>query len=248
MMFFPALSLLSPFLIHLCYSVPDFFYYPSWAQVAYITSPLATPWWAEGTAIPQSIPAKHVDHDPTANVLTGFVFFFWIVTPIIYYKNIFFTSFLPIQSNTSYDRFGNEYNVTAILKPDLTIDLEKYRNYSPLFLSATFSLAYGLSFASITATIVHTFLYFRKQIWVQARRSLHEQPDIHARLMSRYPQVPDWYVCLVWIQFSSVNVYEGGTWLSSLPCSYLASLSLKYGRPTSWVIFHHQTDTFLNIP
>ncbi|KAJ7728560.1 hypothetical protein B0H14DRAFT_2410012, partial [Mycena olivaceomarginata] len=25
-------------------------------------------------------------------------------------------------------------------------------------------------------------------IWVQAHRSLHEQPDIHARLMSRYLQ------------------------------------------------------------
>ncbi len=25
---------------------------------------------------------------------------------------------------------------------------------------------------------MHAFLYFRKQIWVQARRSLHEQPDI----------------------------------------------------------------------
>ena len=35
---------------------------------------------------------------------------------------------------------------------------------------------------------MHAFLYFHKQIWVQARRALHEQPDIHARLMSKYPQ------------------------------------------------------------
>lgn len=35
---------------------------------------------------------------------------------------------------------------------------------------------------------MHAFLYFRKQIWVQARRSIHEQADIHARLMARYPQ------------------------------------------------------------
>ena len=28
---------------------------------------------------------------------------------------------------------------------------------------------------------------------VQARRSLGEQPDIHARLMSRYQQVPEWH-------------------------------------------------------
>lgn len=57
-------------------------------------------------------------------------------------------------------------------------------------ISTTFALSYGLSFAGITSTIVHAVLYFRKQIWVQANRSLHEQPDIHARLMSRYRQGP----------------------------------------------------------
>lgn len=54
-------------------------------------------------------------------------------------------------------------------------------------------MSYAMSFASITATLVHALLYFRKQIWVQARRSLHEQPDVHARLMSRYKQVPEWW-------------------------------------------------------
>ncbi|KAF8496643.1 hypothetical protein BU17DRAFT_13140, partial [Hysterangium stoloniferum] len=63
-----------------------------------------------------------------------------------------------------------------------------YEAYSPLFLSTTFTMTYKLSFASDTATLVHAFLYFRKQIWIQARRSLSEQPDIHVRLMSRYKQ------------------------------------------------------------
>lgn len=47
------------------------------------------------------------------------------------------------------------------------------------------------------ATITHTFLYYRKQIWVQARRSMSEQPDIHARLMSKYQQVPDWWYAVI---------------------------------------------------
>lgn len=61
--------------------------------------------------------------------------------------------------------------------------------YSPLWTICLFlTTLTSLSFASITATLMHAFLYFRKQIWVQARRSMHEQADIHARLMSRYPQ------------------------------------------------------------
>ncbi|KAK7687136.1 hypothetical protein QCA50_009639 [Cerrena zonata] len=155
-----------------------------WSQIAYIGSPLATPWWAE------------------ANIAVGFVFFFWFLTPVLYYTNTWFSKFMPISSRTSYDRFGQSYDVTQIINPDSTLNIEKYHAYSPLFLSTTFALTYGLSFASIAATLVHTFLFFRKQIWVQSRRSMSEQPDIHARLMSRYPQVPDWwYVCIFLVMF-----------------------------------------------
>lgn len=62
------------------------------------------------------------------------------------------------------------------------------------------------------ATIVHVFLYYRKQIVTQARRSLAEQPDIHARLMSQYPQVPEWwYGCIFLLMFVfgvvSIEIY-----------------------------------------
>ena len=102
-----------------------------------------------------------------------------------------------ISSRVSFDRFGNTYNVTEIINDDASLNVEKYRAYSPLFLSTTFAMSYGLSFASITATLTHTFLYFRKQIWVQSRRSMSEQPDIHARLMSHYPQVPEWWYGII---------------------------------------------------
>jgi OPT oligopeptide transporter protein len=38
-----------------------------WSQIAYIGSPLATPWWAE------------------ANIAVGFVFF-WFLTPLLYVR------------------------------------------------------------------------------------------------------------------------------------------------------------------
>lgn len=104
---------------------------------------------------------------------------------------------MPISSRTSYDNTGQEYQLHRILRSNGTFDEDAYHAYSPLFLSTTFVMSYGLSFAAITATIVHTFLYFRKQIWIQSQRSLTEQPDIHARLMSRYRQVPTWwYLCI----------------------------------------------------
>ena len=114
-----------------------------------------------------------------------------------------------------YDNTGLEYKVDRILNQDGTFNLARYKTYSPLFLSfvplfwrvsrfsmtpassTSFAIAYGLSFASITATIVHSILYFWKPIRVHLRRSLREQPDIHAKLMSNYRQVPEWWYAIV---------------------------------------------------
>ncbi|OSC97088.1 OPT oligopeptide transporter [Trametes coccinea BRFM310] len=170
-----------------------------WAQIAYIGSPLATPWWAE------------------ANVAVGFVFFFWIVTPILYYTNAWYSKFMPISSRTSFDRFGQTYDVSQIINDDASLNVAKYEAYSPLFLSTTFALSYGLSFASITATLTHTFLYFRKQIWVQSRRSMSEQPDIHARLMAKYPQVPEWWYGIVFISMFVFGVISIEVWNTQFP-------------------------------
>jgi OPT oligopeptide transporter protein len=115
-------------------------------------------------------------------------------------------------SSHSFDNRGKRYNVSRIINDDSSFNLEAYQAYSPLFLSSTFAIAYGLSFASITSTLTHTFLYYRKQIWIQARRSLSEQPDIHARLMSVYKEVPDWWYlsifCTCTIFYSLSSVYQ----------------------------------------
>lgn len=106
-----------------------------------------------------------------------------------------------MSSRISYDRYGNSYNVTAIINEDATLNVAQYEAYSPLFLSTVFAMSYGLSFASITSTLMHTILYFRKQIWTQSRRSMSEQPDIHARLMSYYRQVPEWWYAIILCTF-----------------------------------------------
>jgi OPT family small oligopeptide transporter len=170
-----------------------------WNQITYIGSPLATPWWAE------------------ANIFGGFVFFFWFLTPVLYFTNTWFGKFMPISSRTSYDNQMNSYNVSRILTADNTVNLQAYHDYSPLFISTTFAISYGLSFASITATLMHAFLYFRKQIWVQARRSLHEQPDIHARLMSRYPQVPEWWYLILFLSMFVLGVISIEVWPTQMP-------------------------------
>jgi hypothetical protein len=141
--------------------------------------------------------------------------------------------------------------VLNIINPDtLELDLEKYQQYSPLFLSTTFAVSYGLSFASITATLMHAFLYYRKQIWTQARRSLSEQPDIHARLMTRYPEVPEWWYAIVFVSMFvfgvvSIEVYktEFPVWAFVValvigPSFFFASLFKLLTLPCSVLLYH----------
>lgn len=41
-----------------------------WTEISWITSPLMVPWWAQ------------------VQVFTGFVIFYWIMTPALYYTNV----------------------------------------------------------------------------------------------------------------------------------------------------------------
>ncbi|KAK0475963.1 oligopeptide transporter [Armillaria luteobubalina] len=180
-----------------------------WAQIAYIGSPLATPWWAE------------------ANIFAGFVAFFcaYRLPPVLFpyadeYSNAWDSKYMPISSRGSYDHFGATYDVTKIVNPDATFNEAAYKAYSPLFISTTFAISYGLSFASITATITHAFLYFRKQIWTQARRAMNEQPDIHARLMSQYPQVPEWWYAIIFLAMFAFGVISIEVWDTKFPVQY----------------------------
>ncbi len=168
-----------------------------WGQIAFITSPLYTPWWA------------------AANMGFSVAFFYWFIAPILYvrlncfrlqfhvysfsehrllqYTNVWYSAYLPLFSSDTFDNTGKQYNVSQIINSDSSFNLQAYKAYSPIFLSISFAITYGLNFAAITATLTHTFLYYGKYIWFHARRPLSAQRDIHARLMSVYKEVPDWW-------------------------------------------------------
>ena len=186
-----------------------------WAQITYIGSPLATPWWAE------------------ANILAGFIFFFWIITPILHYKDVWSGKYMPISSRGSFDNTGHAYNVSRIINADATFNLQQYEAYSPLFISTTFAISYGLSFASITGTLTHALLFFRKQIWSQSRRSMNEQPDIHARLMARYPQVPDWWYATIFCALCRWYLLLNHPYIVQCQCLHSELSSSELGQQNS---------------
>ena len=153
-----------------------------WTQVTGFTfSPLMFPWHG------------------IANTLIGVVLFFMILASGLHYSGWQYSAYLPMSTSGSYDNTGSSYNVSRILTSDFELDLEAYQNYSPLFLSTTFTLAYGLSFASILALITHTILFHGQEIWTRARLSLGEEPDVHTKMMRKYKEAPWWWFGLAFL-------------------------------------------------
>ncbi|EFP80734.2 uncharacterized protein PGTG_06690 [Puccinia graminis f. sp. tritici CRL 75-36-700-3] len=160
-----------------------------WSQIAYIGSPLVVPWWAE------------------VNVIIGFIFFFYILGPVLYYTNTWSQAYLPLGGAGVYDRYGQPYNTTRVV--DLktgTLNLTAYREYSPLFLPTTFTAVYSIAFALATSAIVHTALYHGHSIWDKIKNIKTEDEDVHAKLMRNYPEVPDWWYWSYFIVFAAFSM------------------------------------------
>jgi OPT family small oligopeptide transporter len=182
-----------------------------WAQIAYIGSPLLTPWWA------------------AANVVGGLVLVMWIAAPIMYYKNVLFSAYLPILSSAVFDNTGKPYDVSRILNSDFTFDKDAYEGYSRVYLPITYVLSYAVQFASLSALVMHTTCWHGGDIWRQSKQAYSERgekqqtteyqavrsgrieqgrsresqtgdmmsgsEDVHSRLMRKYEDVPMlWYL------------------------------------------------------
>ncbi|KAG9041039.1 hypothetical protein FS837_012799 [Tulasnella sp. UAMH 9824] len=134
-----------------------------WAQISFMGSPFLTPWWA------------------AIQSFVGFVLFYWIILPILYYTNSFKTGHLPIMGYLAYDRFGLPYNIDQILNQDRTFNATAYAEYSPLYIPVSLLVTYLTAFVLATAFVVATILDFGDDLWKALRGQQQEVGDVHAR-------------------------------------------------------------------
>lgn len=203
-----------------------------WAQIAYIGSPLLTPFWA------------------AMNVVGGLVVVMWVIAPIAYYSNWLYSSYMPILSAAVFDNTGNVYDVSKVLTKDFVFDREAYSKYSRVFLPITYVLSYGVQFAGLAALLTHTICWHGKDIWTQWRRSLDEtgeepkaayrpvsgvtneqsgppsqaprlnparsslsmdnlmsREDVHNRLMRRYKDAPMLWYLATFVSMTAIGIF-----------------------------------------
>lgn len=113
-----------------------------WSVIVYLGSPLVTPFFA------------------ILNILAGYVVIVYIMIPVAYWGlNLYNAKNFPIFSTDLFDGHGQSYNVSAIVNKNFEIDNVAYEAQGRINLSIMFALAYGLSFATIVATLTHVLLF-----------------------------------------------------------------------------------------
>lgn len=134
----------------------------------------------------------------SANTYGSVFIFFLIVLPILYFTNTWYAKFMPVISSSTFDNTQKSFNVTKIINPDYSINLEKYKAYSPIMVPFSYLLAYALNFAAVVAIFVHCGLYHGRDIIAKTRDRLHGGADIHTRIyLKNYNECPDyWYLIL----------------------------------------------------
>jgi len=117
-----------------------------WSIVSsFLCSPLISPFFA------------------TVNIFFGYVFFVYLIIPIAYWGfNLYNAKTFPIFSLQLFMSNGTKYNIPSIVNSQFELDNDAYNQHGKVNLSIFFALTYGLSFATIAATITHVSLFHGK--------------------------------------------------------------------------------------
>ncbi|KAK9464220.1 OPT oligopeptide transporter protein-domain-containing protein [Lipomyces oligophaga] len=130
-----------------------------------------------------------------------------IVLLILYYTNYKYTAYMPPNTSSVFDRFGESYNTSRVLVNG-RFDLDSYIAYSPPYVSAgqlmyqaTAYLIYTFAFVYIFitewSTIKEAIIGFYQGLRYRKKSTYERYTDPISVLMRQYPEVPDWWYLIL---------------------------------------------------
>ena len=139
----------------------------------------------------------------------------WVIAPIMYFSNFWDSKSFdsPISArlyNKLFEKVGPtsiephlrltlvmQFDVGAIILPDLSLNQTAYEELKPLLLTPFFAISYGVSFAILSSAVVSVLLWNLDAI-TSAFSMRKAPPDIHVEILERnYAKVPPSYVTFV---------------------------------------------------
>lgn len=126
-----------------------------------------------------------------------------VVIIIIWFRNVTWTSYLPVNGNSLYDNKGNQFNVSNVIDSKRNLDLKKLLDYSAPFWTAGTLVTYGAQLMTYPAMIIYASLNYYKQIIAASGifiagikspgKALDMFDDRFSRAQRKYKEVPEWW-------------------------------------------------------
>ena len=157
-------------------------------------NPIATFDWNVSLTGRLVTPAFSTIQQYMGSILSG------IVIIGMYYSNMYYSAYIPINSNDAFTNTGQPYNVTEVLTDGL-LDEAKYQNYGFGYYSAANIWGQGAWFSWYPLCLIYvgiTQWQMIKQAYDTLVNSIRRRggigfQDAHSRMMSAYKEVPDWW-------------------------------------------------------
>lgn len=121
---------------------------------------------------------------------------------MLYYTNTFNGKTFAAFSSETFDKTGADYNISAIMNPDFTLNQTAMDAYSKPYWSVSYVFYFFWGFAASTGAMAYATLWYGKDCWVIFKKAFRGQyddyNDPYLKIMSIHKRVPHWwYVALL---------------------------------------------------
>ncbi|KAM0807083.1 putative Oligopeptide transporter 2 [Seiridium cardinale] len=181
-----------------------------------------------------------------------------ILILIMYYKNAFWSAFMPINSNGAFNNQMQSYNVSAVLNDDYQVDIPNYKEYGPPYYAVANLFVTGANFVYYTFSIVYVFVKYwqaLKKAFVGMvvntikRQSIYTGfEDGNTRMMRRYKEVPEWWYGIVFVFGFAISIVSVTAWPTQTPWYSILAITGIGGLLTiPWVIIESIAATGISL-
>lgn len=181
-----------------------------------------------------------------------------IIIIILYYKNVAWAAFMPINSNTAFDNTMQSYNISRVLNSNNEVDVEAYKAYSPPYYPIANLFVTAVQYAYYTFSVVYVFARYWKPLKkcfvgmvvnTIKRRSIYTGfDDGHTRLVRRYPEVPEWWYGIIFAFGFVVSVCSCVAWPTQTPWWAILAVTGVGGILTiPWVVIESIASTGISL-
>lgn len=181
-----------------------------------------------------------------------------VVILIMYYRNAFWSAFMPINSNGAFDNKMGAYNISKVLTEDNNINFDAYKEYGPPYYAIANLFVTGCNFVYYAFSLVYIFTRYwrplKKAFWgmivnTYKRQSIYTGfEDGTTKLMRRYKEVPEWWYGIIFAFGFTVSMISVTAWPTDTPWySILAVTGIGAVLTIPWVIIESIASTGISL-